>query len=260
MKLDNKSRCMIKNEAKACIFEQLMPCVAAMLVYALPAAAIGTLTAVTLGDDLTQMLQMLAINLACEVIIMGPIMLGVQQFFVGVARHEQQSLWTLFAPLGEIRGLFRGIRMTLCLMVRMILLSLIPTALYEAVSYVAMQQMVQNGAQTLEEMIPVISVLFVMFLILLLPAIGLVASCWMGYAVLKDDPACGVWKATRIGCRMMKGQRKQMIAFVLSFVPWIIGGFFTCGLLSVFGVMYFCTALYRLYDKMRGEEIGVGAK
>ena len=31
-------------------------------------------------------------------------------------------------------------------------------------------------------------------------------------------------------------------------------------MISVFGVMYFCTALYRLYDKMRGEEIGVGAK
>lgn len=253
MKLDRDLRRTIKNEAKLCILANLPRCVIAAVAYLLPSLCVAMLTAVPVDAGLPEIVRMLAINFVCEVVLLGPIMLCMQYYFVQASRRRALPLQELFAPLGEVRQVLRGIRMMLCLVVRMLLLAAIPTVLYEAASYFVLSWMGKQGIQDETMILSAIGVLTFVYFLLLLPAAGRLISYWMGYAALYDQPELGVWRATRQTSRMLRGQRRQMIAFAVSFLPWFIGGMFTCGLLACFGMIYLSVSLFRLHDRLAAD-------
>lgn len=258
MKLNAISRRNLKARAKARIFARLPYCILAAAVYIVPAMFVGMLTAVPLDAGLDRILLMLLINAACEILVLGPIMLGVQYFFVQTARGQTPPANVLFAPLGEARELLRGVRMMLCMLVRMFLLVLVPTILYEAASFFLLRWMDAQGVTDPNVFWGALGALVFLYCLLLLPAAGRAASYWMGYALLHDDPGMGVWRATRAGAKLLRGQRRWMVSFVLSFLPWFLGGFLTCGLLSAFGMVYLCVSLYCLYDHFQAGEEDLG--
>lgn len=252
IKLDNTLRRTIKMEAKMKIFSRLPVCVLAVAVYMLPAVFIGTMTALPLDAGLMRIIRMLLINLVCEIVILGPIMLGTQYCFVGIARGETPEIASLFAPLGSIREIFRGIRMMLCMLVRMLLLVILPTVVYEVALYFVLNML--GDAADWNMVMTAIGVLVLVYCLMLLPAAGLGASYWMGYSALRDDPKIGVWRATKEGARLLRGQRREMIAFTASYLPWFIAGLFTCGILSSFGIIYLSVSLYCLRDRLEGRQ------
>lgn len=253
IKLDRGLRRAIKNEARMCILANLPRCVIAAVAYLLPSLCVAMLTAVPADAGLPAIARMLAINFLCEIVLLGPIMLCMQYYFVHVSRGHALPLADLFAPLGEMRQVLRGVRMMLCLMVRMLLLAAIPTVLYEAGSYFLLIWLDGQGVQDVNVLWSALGVLTALYFILMLPVAGRMVSYWMGYAALCDQPETGVWRATREGARLLRGQRKAMIAFTVSFVPWFLGGLFTCGLLACFGMIYLSVALFRLRDRLTGS-------
>ena len=140
--------------------------------------------------------------------------------------------------------------MMLCLAARAVLFALIPTVLYEGVLFLLRDWI--NGL-SLEQAYLVMLAAVSLYSLLLIPIAGRMASCWMGFAFLQQDDTCGVWRATGKGMALMRGQRRQMIAFALSFVPWFIGGLFTLGILTAFGMMYLWVSLYLLFDRMQAQ-------
>ena len=254
MRLDAGLRREIKLAAKRRILMCLPRCLAAAVIYMLPAVLVGRLTAVSLNQNMAQVVCMNLIGIACEILLLGPIMMGMQYFFVDTARGRMSSLAVVFSPLAGIRELLCGIRMTLCLVFRMILLWLIPTAIYCGALYGIMHLAQTYGITDNRTILGMTAAAILLYLLLLLPTMGRILSYMLGYAFLRDNPEMGVWRATREGSRLLRGQRPAMLAFVLSFLPWWVGGIFTCGLTSLFGTIYLSVSLYMLGDRLRGQD------
>lgn len=254
VKFDAALRREVKTAAKMRILSQFPLCIAAAAIYLLPALLVGMLTAVPADASLERIIIMYGVSLACEVLLLGGIMLGLQYFLVDMSRGRPSGLAVVFSPLANMRELLRGVRMMLCLMFRMTLLSIIPTAIYLGTLYLSIRWMDQQGAWSDELFASVFAGLIVLYLILLLPIMGRMASYVIGYSLLRDDPEMGAWRATREGNRLLRGQRRAMLVFALSFLPWWLAGFLTCGLSSVFGMVYLCVSLYVLADRLRGIE------
>ncbi len=253
MKLNAAVRREIKAQARACLLSRLPYCILAFAVYLVPTLFVSMLTAVPLDANLGQLMTMLGLGLACEILLLGPIMLGVQYFFVRISRGQTPPLSALFAPLAGARSVWRGIRMTLCLLLRTLLLMFVPTALYEAAMY-GLLFWQQGGGLPLGTFVLLWTAVLLLYSLVMLPILGYLPSYWMGYAVLADDEQTGVWRATGTGPKLLRGQRWQMVAFTLSFLPWFLGGFLTCGLLTVFGAIYLFVSLYGLYDRLSGRQ------
>ena len=251
VKFDAALRREVKTAAKLRIFSRFPLCMAAVAVYLLPALLVGMVTAVPVDASLERMAVMFALSVVCEVLLLGAIMLGLQYFLVDVARNRPSGLSVVFSPLASMRELLRGVRMMLCIMFRMTLWSVIPTAVYLGLVYVSVGWMETASDELFAS---VFAGLIVLYLLLLLPVMGRMASYVIGYSLLRDDPEMGVWRATREGSRLLRGQRRAMLAFALSFLPWWFAGFLTCGLSTVFGMAYLCVSVYILADRLRGIE------
>ena len=254
IQLDAGLRREIKLAAKRRILLYLPRCLAAAVIYMLPAVLVGRLTAVSLDQNIAQVVCMNLIGIACEIFLLGPIMMGMQYFFVDTARGRMPGLSVVFSPLAGIRELLCGIRMTLCLVFRMILLWLIPTAIYSGALYGIVRWAQAHGVTDNRTILGMTAAVVLLYLLLLLPTLGRILSYMLGYAFLRDDPEMGVWHATREGSRLLRGQRPAMLAFALSFLPWWIGGIFTCGLTTLFGMIYLSVSLYMLGDRLCGQD------
>lgn len=251
LRLDAALRRELKQAAKARVLPRLPLCAAAILAYVLPALLISFITAVPLDASPARMLAMSAATYACVIVLLGPVMLGMQYFFVETARGRAAGINAVFAPLGELREALRGIRMMLCLLLRTLLLGLVPTALYVALTAGALLYLDANSVTDPETISGVVAALVFVYIVLLLPIAGRCASYVLGYGLLHDDPNCGVWRATREGSRLLRGNRRGMLSFVLSFAPWYLAAFLTCGVTAIFGSLYLLTALHLLGDRLR---------
>lgn len=233
------------------ILASLSFCAMVMLVYALPAVMLGMIVPLSPDAAWQEILTAFGISLAGEALILGPLMLGMQYALLAVARQTPRTIGMVFAPLADVQQLLRGIRMVLCMMARAFLLAAVPTALYIGEAYAFSRWAGAQGEISLEVLLGVIAVLLTLYCILLLPAAGRMLSYHIGYAVLYDNPDMGVWRATAEGSRLLRGQRAEMIKFALSFAPWMIGGLFTLGLLSLYGMIYMNVSVYILGDRLR---------
>lgn len=252
--LDNALRREVKAAAKARVFARLPYCAAIIAAYVLPTMILGMITSVPLDAGWQRMLSMFGVSIVCEILILGPIMLGVQYALLGVARDQPQSLGIVFSPLGDMRELLRGMRMMLCMVTRLMLLITVPTGIYLGSAYVFSRWIDDNGIDNPQLVITAVLVLLAVYSVLLLPVFGRMLSYTLGYAVLHDHPEMGVWRATAEGSRLMRGQRRGMIVFMLSFVPWFVGGLLTCGILSMYGSAYMSVSLFTLGDRLRAAQ------
>lgn len=256
--LDRALRRAIKAEARARVLASLPYCLMVVATYTLPSLILGIITSVPMEADWTRMLAMFGVSLACEIVILGPITLGAQYAMLGVARGRKNDMAILFSPLGDMRELLRGMRMMLCMVTRVMLLAAAPTALYLGAAFF-LSRWVEGGALQNPYMVTAaVSALLFVYVLLLLPLLGRMLSYTMGYAVLYDDPDAGVWRATAESSRLLHGQRRSMTLFALSFLPWFIGGLFTCGVLSAFGSVYMVVSAYMLGDRLRAAQEGEG--
>lgn len=242
----------IKATAKLRIMMRLPLCAAAAAAYLLPALLVAMLTAVPADASLERMLAMFGLSLACEVLLLGAIMMGLQYFLVDISRGQCPAIAVVFSPLGSMREMLRGVRMMLCMMFRMMLMMIIPTAIYMGALYLSIGWMERQGAWDDALFAQILMALVTVYLLLILPTLGRLASYVIGYSLLRDDPNIGVWRATREGSRLLRGHRRAMLAFALSFLPWWFAGFLTCGLSTAFGMIYLCVSLYVLADRLRG--------
>ena len=136
IKLNAGERRKIKAIAKVRIMMRLPLCAAAVAMYMLPAMLIGLMTGVSADANLERMALMFGLGIFCEVVLLGPIMMGMQYFCVAAARGQNTGLSIILSPLSNLRECLRGVRMMLCLMFRMLLLAILPTLLYFGAVYV----------------------------------------------------------------------------------------------------------------------------
>lgn len=248
----------LRREAKAVakihILSQLPLCTAAAGAYIIPMVLLSMVTAVPINANLSYMAMMFAISFLCQACLLGPIMLGMQYFFVDVARGHSSSIAVVFSPLGQVRELLRGIRMTFCLAFRMILLSLVPSAIYLGAAYLSSMWLESQGIDDYQIVMLTLCLLVIAYMLMLLPALSYVVSYQLGYVFLRDNPDIGVWQATAQGSRLLRGQRRASLSFLLSFLPWYLGGLFTCGLTILFGLIYESVALFILKDRLCAGE------
>ncbi|MBS6546184.1 MAG: DUF975 family protein [Butyricicoccus pullicaecorum] len=252
IKLNAGERRKIKAIAKVRIMMRLPLCAAAVAMYMLPAMLIGLMTGVSADANLERMALMFGLGIFCEVVLLGPIMMGMQYFCVAAARGQNTGLSIILSPLSNLRECLRGVRMMLCLMFRMLLLAILPTLLYFGAVYVTSGWIEQQGIEDMQIVMNLLAGLITLYLLLLLPLMGRMAAYVMGYGLLYDNPEMGVWRATREAGRLLRGQRRGMLAFTLSFLPWWVCGFFTCGLTVMFGMVYASVSLHVLGDRLRG--------
>lgn len=252
--LDKTLRREIKTAAKMQVFARLPYCIAIMLIYALPALILGLITAVPMDASWPLMLAMFGVSMLCEILILGPIMLGVQYALIGVARNEPQNLGIVFSPLGSMRELLRGMRMMLCMVVRFMLLAAVPTGLYLGAAHAISRWTELRGIDSPETAMFALVLLLLFYSLMLLPLTGRMLSYSLGYALLHDNPDMGVWRATAEAARLLRGQRRGMTLFALSFMPWFIGGMFTCGVLFMFGSVYMNVSAFMLLGRLRAAQ------
>jgi len=238
----------VKAVAKIHILSQLPLCAAAAGAYIIPMVLLSMVTAVPINASLQYMAAMFAASFFCQACLLGPIMLGMQYFFVDVARGHGSGMAVVFSPLGQVQELLRGIRMTFCLAFRMMLLSLIPSAVYLGAAYLSSIWLERQGIMDNQTVMLVLCLLVAAYL--MLPVLAYAVSYQLGYAFLRDDPGIGVWQATAQGSRLLRGQRRASLSFLLSFLPWYVGGLFTCGLTTLFGLIYESVALFILKDRL----------
>ncbi len=240
----------VKAVAKIHILSQLPLCAAAAGAYIIPMVLLSMVTAVPINASLQYMAAMFAASFFCQACLLGPIMLGMQYFFVDVARGHGSGMAVVFSPLGQVQELLRGIRMTFCLAFRMMLLSLIPSAVYLGAAYLSSIWLERQGIMDNQTVMLVLCLLVAAYLLMMLPVLAYAVSYQLGYAFLRDDPGIGVWQATAQGSRLLRGQRRASLSFLLSFLPWYVGGLFTCGLTTLFGLIYESVALFILKDRL----------
>lgn len=236
-----------KVEARARLLERMPQCLLAMLIYLLPLMALSVITSPGENDSEYRILALTALSVVGEIVLFGPLSYGLMRFLLARSRGGDAGLPTLFAPYGDLRAAWRGVRMVLCLLMRTFLWMLLPTALYLGGVYLTSPYFDLSAPETFYTYLFVATGLF---MLLCLPAYAKAARYLAGCVVLCDDADIGVWRATKIAAQRFRGQFGEMVRLVVSFIPWVLLSLISYGAAMLVGGPYFIMTVFRMYDRL----------
>ena len=88
------------------------------------------------------------------------------------------------------------------------------------------------------------------YLVFIIPGIYLSLNYSMVYYIIEEKPAFSVSKALRMSRRIMSGNRLRYFNLQLSFIPWYLLGFITCGIAFLYVVPYKRAAEAAFYNEI----------
>lgn len=92
---------------------------------------------------------------------------------------------------------------------------------------------------------------YLAFFVGLIPAFIKELSYSQYYYILCDHPEMGVRDALNLSKKMMRGHKGELFVLRLSFILWILGTIFTCGLLGIYFDPYANTVYAAYYDELK---------
>ena len=239
----------IKRTCKERVVDNLGRCIGIQFLYSLPFVLLalmlywvmvgrvfsmmvsGNTDAYRLTMALSSGMNWVWVVLFLMLVISGPLSLGLMRFYIGLQRGEDPGVGTLLMPFTSPRSIWAGIKMEFCLAFRGFLWMIGPIVVYTVlVSAVVFSAAMRGSA---EVQVPM-AILYVLFVIALIPIEIKVMTYSAGWVLLSDDETRSVWDATREASAAFKGQFGKLIVFVFSFIGWYI---------LLFGVMYLCIGL-----------------
>lgn len=263
MEFSSQIRKQIKAEQKANVMANLGRCFGITALSILPVILIallgagmmiGTMASLSPYDLYdpyatnqlsNSMANVYAIILLLEIVVAGPLTLGLMNFYIAVMRGEKPGVGMLFQPFTSIRTIWRAIRMVCCYFFRALLWILIPYAIFLVLSIVilvpAMVAMFLPATTTAFYGVPQAGFFIAFFVLLVLYIIGVVfaairaAAYLPGYVLMHDDEQIGAWQATKQANAAFKGHYKDLFAFYLSFTPWYLLFY---GVIILVGVLF----------------------
>ena len=241
MEYNAQIRKEIKAEQKATVISRLGRCLGATALMLLPSFLItllGTgfmmgsyLPGILAGDtyaamQATEHMQSgwLFIFLL-EMAIMGPLTLGLMDFYIGLMRGEDPSVGRLFHPFSSFRTIWRGIRMLFCVTFRTFLWLLVAYVSLGLLAVAAIMPIVlgqMHGVVPSMTNVVVLFLLAVAFLVLFVLCLIRAIAYLPGYVLMHDDEQIGAWQSTRQAAMAFKGHYKDLLLFFLSFIPWYL--------------------------------------
>ncbi len=100
--------------------------------------------------------------------------------------------------------------------------------------------------------------LFLWFLLLIVPGIIKTISHSMVPFILSDNPNIGMRRATELSNQMTGGHKWKIFVLYLSFLGWILLGLLACGIGTLFVLPYMNATQAELYTTLRQQAIYAG--
>lgn len=253
---DPQLRREVKAQAKLCVMSRLIPCAAAYVICWLPMMALSLITTINTDDPIRRMVVMFVLALLGEIFLINPLNFGLENFYICRTRGLPKGLEVIFSVFSDAQTYWRGFKMGLCLSVRSILWMLVPSALYIGFAF-----WLASGVDLskIHQVRMIFYLATAVFLIATLPIGAKLMSYRAGYMEMFDDPSIGAWRATRQGARLFRGRIMELLAFQLSFLPWVLVITCTCGLGILFVMPYMGVAFYLYVSRLKyGNRIADG--
>lgn len=231
-----QTRREIKRVCKERVLGCLGRCIGVQLLYSLPfvlltvllyAAMFGRVIALLLAGYQDEYMLSMALasgmnsiwlGLFLMLVISGPLSLGLMRFYIGLQRGEEPGVGTILQPFTSLRSIWAGIRMEFCLAFRGFLWTVGPAIVYAILMVSVALGAGMSGSVAAAQGIMVL--LYVLFLLALIPIELKMMTYQAGWAALCDDETVSVWEATREASAAFKGQLGKLFVFVLSFFGW----------------------------------------
>ena len=227
-----------KKEAKERIGESFWSTFTAGVLYILPVFAL-TLLAMLLPFVLEEYPAWIDLALyAAELLIISPIAYGFGQYCVARARGQQIPFYAVVEPLGSVGGYMRALSVSLSMMIRLlpitaVRLLLAYTVPIESAIYPVADLLIGLGS-VLETVLH----------------LAMTAS----YNIIADDPSIGSWRAVKEAYSLYSKHTFQLLAFIISFIGWMILSVISMGLLLPYLSAYQSIAFARMTDLLRAPE------
>lgn len=244
-----QTRKEIKRTCKERVMDNLGRCIGIQFLYSLPFVLLalmlywvmfgrvfsmmmtGRTDAYMMTVALSSGMNSVWVVLFLMLVIGGPLSLGLMRFYVGLQRGEEPGIGTLLTPFTSLRSIWAGIKMEFCLAFRSFLWMIGPIVVYTVLVFAVVFSAAMRGST--EVQVPM-AILYVLFVIALIPIEIKVMTYSAGWVLLSDDETRSVWDATREASAAFKGQFGKLFVFVFSFIGWYI---------LLFGVIYLCIGL-----------------
>lgn len=244
-----QTRKQIKRTCKERVMDNLGRCIGIQFLYSLPFVLLalmlywvmfgrvfsmmmaGRTDAYMMTVALSSGMNSVWVVLFLMLVIGGPLSLGLMRFYVGLQRGEEPGIGTLLTPFTSLRSIWAGIKMEFCLAFRSFLWMIGPIIVYTMLVFAVVFSAAMRGST--EVQMPM-AILYVLFVIALIPIEIKVMTYSAGWVLLSDDETRSVWDATREASAAFKGQFGKLFVFVFSFIGWYI---------LLFGVIYLCIGL-----------------
>lgn len=157
------------------------------------------------------------------IVVAAPLQMGLMEFYIQLSRGKNPSVSYVFHPFSSIRTIWRAIRMQFCLGFRGFLWMFVPNMVYNimvssSMVGITMQTQTTSSAASVA-MIAILTILYGIIAILVSVRIFLYKA---GYLICMENKRIGVWNATTLADFMFRGKYKSMLAWMLSFLPWIL--------------------------------------
>lgn len=172
-----------------------------------------------------------------EMVIMGPLTLGLTDFYIGLMRGEDPGVGRLFHPFSSLRTIWRGVRMLFCVTFRTLLWVLVAYVSLGLLTAAALMPIALGEMRGVEPSMSNVVVLFLLataFLVLFVLCLIRATVYLPGYVLMHDNEQIGAWQATRQAAMAFKGHYKDLLLFFLSFIPWYL--LYYGVVIAVFGI------------------------
>jgi hypothetical protein len=235
--LSTRVRCKIAAQA---VIRAKPSCCLAALVYILPNLLLSILS-MGIGEDtpLRTKVLLFGLMLVVQIFVLLPLYSGLRQMLLFCLVGREGAWGEMMGVLSSGKAYLRALRYALCVEVRGLLLLLPPTVVYIGVGL-----LVQSDAA---------------FYLLSAVYIVVAALCavkaygYRGCFVLAfDNPSLGAWQATKQAGTLFQGRYKELLLFVLSFLPWMLVVLLTMGAAMLFVLPYMCLSLDAWVNELRG--------
>lgn len=247
---DAQMRKAIKAEQKRHVTDNFRKCVDAYLLYGI---VVVLLYFITMGMTLISVMpSMLSTSLTLQfeavaqfyrgiflyiilmIIIGSPLAYGLQSFLIKLTHNQNPSPTEVFYPFHSLTSIWRSIRIYCALLVRSLqwylpvfVIFCVPATTLAAV---AMSDSVSSSN-------PLNTVLMIacnLFLIIVSVLLAVRVMCYSAaYVIMQEDETIGAWSATQISNSICKGHFKALLAYTLSFLPWLLVYFCICAVLGI---------------------------
>lgn len=181
-----------------------------------------------------------------QLLITGPLTLGLMAYFIGLHRGEAADVGTLFSGFSHfLKGL--GLYFVTTVLISLAsLAAAIPGGVLIALAF-------GSGAVAPEESPLFIAGIF----IAVLPAVFVGMYMYLRYALVyliaHDDPELGVLAAVKRSAEMMVGRKGKLFVLCLSFIGWHILGALALGIGLLWSMAYMYSAITAFYEDI-GEQ------